>query len=265
MRLMGKIVAIHSSRGGTGKSLISVNTAAALANKGKNVCLLDLDFRAPTMYVVFKLSTEYWLNNFLNRDCEIENVLYDLTQRYNTKGKFFVGLADPSMLAIREMSMKDRKWEMKALQRLLSLRSLFEERKIDYIIFDTSPGIQYASVNAVVSSDTVVVVSTMDALDMQGTRSMIEDLYEAFGKKTGILLNKVLLPYSVPSLSPMTEADRESMLKQLKETFGIPIFGVIPCYCDVLRTSRTVILAFHNPEHPFTRDIEKFVEVLEEA
>ena len=115
------------------------------------------------------------------------------------------------------------------------------------------------------SSDTVVVVTTMDALDMQGTRSMIEDLYEAFGKKTGILLNKVLLPYSVPSLSPMAEADRESLLKQLKETFGIPIFGVIPCYCDVLRTSRTVVLAFQNPEHPFTRDIDKFVEVLEEA
>jgi len=163
------------------------------------------------------------------------------------------------------MSMKDRKWEMRALQRLLSLRRLFEERKIDYIIFDTSPGIQYASVNAVVSSDTVVVVTTMDALDIQGTRSMIEDLYEAFGKKTGILLNKVLLPYSVPSLSPLTEVDRESLSKQLKETFGIPILGMIPCYCDVLRTSRTVILAFQNPEHPFTKDIGKFVEALEEA
>jgi len=217
------------------------------------------------MYVVFKLSTEYWLNNFLDKDCEIENVLYDLTQRYNTKGKFFVGLADPSMLAIREMSLKDRKWEMKALQRLLSLRRLFEERKIDYIIFDTSPGIQYASVNAVVSSDNVVVVTTLDALDVQGTRSMIADLYEAFGKKTGILLNKVLLPYSAPGLPPLTEADRESLSKQLKETFGIPILGMIPCYCDVLRTSRAVILAFQNPEHPFTKDIAKFVEVLEEA
>ena len=36
-------LAVHSSKGGTGKTSIAVNLAAAYAMDGKNVCLLDVD------------------------------------------------------------------------------------------------------------------------------------------------------------------------------------------------------------------------------
>jgi len=254
-----KILTFHSSRGGTGKSLLSVNTAAVLVNRNKNICLLDLDFRAPSLQVIFKTTPEYWLNDFLNRECEIQNVLVDLSQRFGNKGKFLIGLADPSMLAIRDMSMKDRRWEMKALQRLLSLKELLGDTKIDYLIFDTSPGIQYSSVNAVVSSDYVIVVTTMDALDISGTRLMIDDLYRAFEKKTGILFNKVPVPLGLP----LSEADKAKLAKQLQEAFNLPIVEMIPCYCDVLHTSRTVIFALEKPDHPFTKDVGRAVDHLE--
>ena len=39
---MGKIVAVHSYKGGTGKTSLSVNLAATLAKQGKKVCLFDL-------------------------------------------------------------------------------------------------------------------------------------------------------------------------------------------------------------------------------
>ena len=39
---MGKIIAIHSYKGGTGKTSFSVNLAATYARRGKDVCLLDL-------------------------------------------------------------------------------------------------------------------------------------------------------------------------------------------------------------------------------
>ena len=51
---MGKIVAIHSYKGGTGKTSLSVNLAATYARKGYKVCLMDLDFRAPSLHVLFK-------------------------------------------------------------------------------------------------------------------------------------------------------------------------------------------------------------------
>lgn len=254
-----KSLTFHSSRGGTGKSLLSVNTAAILVNRNKNVCLLDLDFRAPSLHVIFKATPEYWMNDFLNRESEIEDVLVDLSKQFGSKGKFLIGLADPSMLAIRDFTTKDRRWEMKALQRLLSLKDALANTKIDYLIFDTSPGIQYASVNAVVSSDYVIVVTTMDALDIQGTRLMIEDLYKSFEKKTGILFNKVPVPLGLP----LSEVDKGKLAKQLQEAFNLPIVEMIPCYCDVLHTSRTVIFALEKPEHPFTKDVIRAVDHIE--
>ena len=38
-----------SGKGGVGKSTVSVNLAFALANHGKNVGLLDLDFHGPNI------------------------------------------------------------------------------------------------------------------------------------------------------------------------------------------------------------------------
>ena len=93
---MGKIMALHSYKGGTGKTLLSVNLAAMYATKGENVCLLDLDFRAPSLHAIFKTNcTEYWVNDYLNGACEIEKVLIDFTRKYTRKGKFLVGLANP--------------------------------------------------------------------------------------------------------------------------------------------------------------------------
>jgi len=140
------------------------------------------------------------------------------------KGKLFVGFGNPSTEAIREMESKDRKWEMEALCRLLSLKnSLLEKLRFDYVIFDSSPGLEYSSINAVVSADVVLVVTTLDKSDIEGTQRMIKDLNELFKKKTGVILNKV--PFDFISLEK-----RERKLKSLQ----LPIIDAIPCSCDIL-------------------------------
>ena len=96
----------------------------------------------------------------------------------------------------------------------------------------------------------------MDALDIQGTRLMIEELYKSFEKKTGILFNKVPVPLGLP----LSEVDKGKLAKQLQEAFNLPIVEMVPCYCDVLHTSRTVIFALEKPEHPFTKDVNRAVD-----
>jgi len=54
----------------------------------------------------------------------------------------------------------------------------------DYVILDTSPGLQYSSINAIVSADVVLVVTSVDKSDVEGTQRMIHGLYELFEKKT---------------------------------------------------------------------------------
>ena len=39
----GKVITVFATKGGVGKSLVATNTAAALADQGRNVCLVDLD------------------------------------------------------------------------------------------------------------------------------------------------------------------------------------------------------------------------------
>lgn len=256
---MEKIIAVHSYKGGTGKTSLSVNLAATYARRGKKVCLMDLDFRAPSLHAIFKeQSSDYWLNDYLNGVCEIDKVLVDASNDYGNGGKLVVGLANPSTEAIRDMTAKDRKWEMKALGRLLSLRSsLLGDGDFDCIIFDTSPGLQYSSINAIVTADVVLVVTSLDASDITGSQRMTSELYDLFEKKTGILVNKVIADF----LS--SEKERKKFDSYIKGVHRLPILATIPCFCEVLRAAGDFIFSEEKPDHPFTETIDKLATKVE--
>lgn len=254
---MGKIVAVHSYKGGTGKTLLSVNLAAMLAKRGKKVCLFDLDFRAPSLFVVLKSeNSECWLNDYLNGHCSIEKVLINLSDTIHGNDNFYAALANPATEAIRDMSAKDRKWEMRALGKLLSLRnSLLRDQKFDYLIFDTSPGLQYSSINAIVTADLVVVATTSDRSDVNGTSRMLKELYSLFEKKTGLVLNKVL--------DTALLSNKAEMKARVKNIYQVPMLGLVPCFCEVLRAEGSLIFAQEKPNHPFTKilnDIAKKID-----
>ena len=250
------IVAVHSYKGGTGKTLISANLATLFAAKGKKTCLLDMDFRAPSLYALFKFDQpEYWLNDYMNGACRPGKVLRNVCCEGVEKEKLFVGFANPSTEAIREMSAKDRKWEMQALARLLSLRtSLFDGLGFDHVIFDTSPGLQYSSINAVVAADIALVVTTLDESDMEGTLQMLHDLYEHFEKKTAVLLNKV------PSGLPPSES-----MKRLQSGFGslkLIFNSSIACSCDIPLSENPCFYACEKQSHPFSRTMQKIASLI---
>ncbi len=222
------------------------------ASRGKRVCLLDVDLRAPSLSSAFKNNKGYWVNDYLNKVCEVDHVLNDCTPNYVKEGKLFVGLANPATEAIREMTAKDRKWEMEALGRLLNLKtSLLDEMLFDYVILDSSPGLQYSSINAIVAADLVLVVTSIDKSDVQGTERMIHDLYDLFEKKTGIVVNKV----------PEALLSGRNFMKL--ETHQLPIVGLVPCSCDVLQSAGEYLFAFEKPAHPVTKTLQKIATKIE--
>ena len=78
---MGKIVSIHSFRGGTGKSNTTANVAALLAFAGKRVAVVDTDIQSPGIHVLFDLDEskmEATLNDYLDGKSEITEVAYDV-------------------------------------------------------------------------------------------------------------------------------------------------------------------------------------------
>jgi len=239
-------LAVHSYKGGTGKTSISANLAAIHAKKGFNVFLLDYDFRAPSLHVLFNAKPEHWLNDFLDGECSIEDSMIDLTDRYSTLGRFYIALADPSTKAIRHMMLKDREWEMKSLHKLLAAKTtLHEKLKIDYIIFDTSPGIHYSSINALVTADLVIIVMKMDEYDIQGTQEMIRGIYDVLGRKTCLLVNQMV---------GEEEDYREVVTGRFKE-FQLHQLGIIQFYKEALLTGGRSIFTLERPEHPFTQSL----------
>jgi septum site-determining protein MinD len=257
---LGKIIAVHSYKGGTGKTLLSLNLAAALVQHGKKVCLMDIDFRAPSLCTILKVGkVECWLNDYLNGTCEIDKVLVDLSDRIQNSGKLFVGLANPATEAIREMSAKDRKWEMRALGRLLALREpILNHKDFDYLIFDTSPGLQYSSINAIVSADLVIVATTLDRSDVDGTKRMLHELYDLFEKKTEIVLNKVLSDLSSRSM-------KDEMQAKLKNMYQASVLGIIPCFCDILKAEGGIIFAYEKPSHPFAKILDEMATKIDNS
>lgn len=254
---MSKIIAVHSYKGGTGKTLLSVNLAATFAKAGKKVCVFDLDFRAPSLFAILKVEkAEYWFNDYLNDTADISKVLVDLSGRLSGNGKFYAALANPATEAIRDMSSKDRKWEMRALARLLALKeTLIASQKFDYLFFDTSPGLQYSSINAIVAADLVVVATTGDRSDVDGTKRMLQELYNLFEKKTGLVLNKVL--------DASATAKKAEMSAKVKATYQVPMLGIVPCFCEVLRAEGNFIFAQDKPDHPFTKILAEMAKKIE--
>lgn len=254
---MSKIVAVHSYKGGTGKTLLSVNLAATFAKNGKKVGLFDLDFRAPSLFAILKIpNADFWLNDYLNNTCEINKALIDLSSRIPGNGKFYACLANPTTEAIRDVSSKDRKWEMRALGRLLSLReTLLRDQNFDYLIFDTSPGLQYSSINAIVAADFVVVATTGDRSDVDGTKRMLLELYNLFEKKTGLVLNKVL--------DPGVTAKKAEMQNRIKAEYQVPMLGAVPCFCEILRAEGNLIFVQDKPDHPFTKILTEMARKIE--
>lgn len=128
---------------------------------------------------------------------------------------------------------------------------------MDYIIYDTSPGIQYSSINAVAASDLRIVVTTSDPLDIEGVKNMLSEFHDIFENKILILINKVL-----PETERSLQEKEKALLSQLEETVGHPVIGVIPCYCDVLRAKRNYLLSLKNPTHPFIQKLKEIAEKL---
>ena len=182
-----------------------------------------------------------------------------MSEGYNLKGKLLLGLANPAIEAIRNIMEKSRAWEVTAVKRLFSLRStLFGDMGIDCCILDTSPGVQYASINAVISSDISVIVTTLDSLDLKGVEDMLVELYDAFAKKTVVLVNKVF-----PETRIWSSARQKNLIRRMEKRLKHSIIGVIPCYCDVLQAERTSLLAVDKPSRPFLKSLEEIAEKLE--
>ncbi len=241
-------IAIHSSKGGTGKTSIALNLAVAFAASGKDTCLIDMDLRGPSLCSMFKAKNNFWINDFLSGKCSIKDTLNDIQKDMETSGHMYLSFSNPDIGEIRDLVSKDRNWQAGALKALMTGKKELAEEDMDVIIFDTSPGVEYESINAVAASDMVVIVHNDTNACNNCTEQLIKGVYELLDKKRAIIDNMCH-----DNCLDLTERTRH----------GAPILATIPCMCEIATRSKNEVLVNTEPEHIFSKSIMRIRDKIE--
>jgi len=145
---MGKVIVVASGKGGTGKTMFSVNLGATLAKMGRSVVMIDLDMGLRNLDLYFGLENNvvYDVHDVLTGLCKIKQALI--------KDKNFHGLylmassPDRSDGYLTPLHMKVLCDKIRA--------------EYDYVIVDAPSGIDDGLVLAAAGADRAIIVCTPD-------------------------------------------------------------------------------------------------------
>jgi hypothetical protein len=97
-------------------------------------------------------------------------------------------------------------------------------------------------------------------MDIEGTRKMINDIYDSlsrFGAKYYIVLNKVP-GQTVTEQSSII--NQKTWIEEIERVVGAQVIGAIPCYCDIQFNRHEYLFAIKQPEHPFSNNLKIIAE-----
>ncbi|HEY0579617.1 MAG TPA: ParA family protein [Candidatus Nitrosocosmicus sp.] len=282
---MVKTIALHSYKGGTGKTTIAANLSTLLVSKGFNVLLIDMDVYAPSLHVYFNSKPEKWMNNYLLDDLEFSDVIYDFTSiiqdfypsalsSNKKKGIFNIVFSNPKKEEITSLDFQNRdSSKSQMLKKMLYLREKSNsDINYDFIILDTSPGIRPWSINALAIADIIILSLKMDHIDIEGTKQMAIDVYKSFinfGAKSYLLLNRIA-GYCKPSQTnkeliskpgrfEFTMLEQSETMMELENYLKMDIVSTIPCYCDIQFERQEFITVLKYPNHPFVDKMNELI------
>jgi MinD-like ATPase involved in chromosome partitioning or flagellar assembly len=253
---MSRIIAIHSFRGGTGKSNITANLAALAARRGERAGIIDTDIQSPGIHVLFGLDEakgDWSLNDFLWGDCPIEAAAYDVTAALQSPtgesrpvaGAVFLV---PSSLNSADIARVLREgYDVARLGR--GFREIIERLDLDHLFIDTHPGLNEETLLSIAIADVLVVILRPDQQDYQGTGVTIDVARTLDVPKILLIVNKAL-----PSVSS------EQLRASVAKTYDCEVAGVLPLDEDLVRLASAGVFCVHYPGHPVARRLEEIAE-----
>lgn len=202
---MGKIILVSSGKGGTGKTMFSVNMGAILAQQGCKVMLIDMDMglRNMDIYLGMENRVVYNIMDVVSGMCRIKKAMIKVRGFDNL---FFMA-ASPGR--------DDRDITPLHMEVLCEKLSKY----FDYIIIDCPAGIGDMMDVAMTSADTAVIVT-----EPEGSALRDADITERYLQKhglnnIGIVVNKVKVALMNAGLVPS--------VSEIISSFKSPVVGII--------------------------------------
>ena len=243
---MAKIIAIHSYRGGTGKSNLTANLAASLAALGGRVGVVNSDIQSPGIHLLFGLhSTEglRTLNDYLWERCAIGETATDVTPT-SLGGTGRIWLVPSSLNAGEIIKVLREGYDAGLLND--GFHDLIDDLVLDYLLIDTHPGLNEETLLSIAVSDALVVLLRPDRQDFQGTAVTVEVGRRLDVKGLVMVLNK-MLPVMV---------EREFQA-EVERAYGAPVIGVLPEALEMLELGSSDLFSLRFPDHPLSQEIRR--------
>ncbi len=254
----GKIVSIHSFRGGTGKSNTTANLAAQVALAGKRVGVVDTDIQSPGIHVLFGLDENKMgktLNDFLHGKCSIREVAFSVGEKAaDAEGRAKLAGKDlwlfPSSIRGREISQIIREgYDVNRLNE--GFQTVLKELQLDYLFIDTHPGLNEETLLSIAISDVLIIILRPDNQDFQGTAVTVDIARSLDVPNLILMVNKAIPKY-----------DFNDIKKQIEDTFKAPVAGVLPLNFDIADNASKDIFSLRYPDHDWSKALRVVSDVI---
>jgi chromosome partitioning protein len=213
-----RVIAIANQKGGVGKTTSTINLGVALAERGKDVLLIDMD---PQSNMSIGLGVD--VDNLGTRT--IYHALFDektnlpkVITKTSIPG-LFVAPATLDLTAA-DLQLFQRENRERTLNDLISPH----KKRFDYILIDCPPSLGLLTLNALVASDGVIVPLQCAYWAMRGMKQLMDTIEKV--KSTGMnpsldLTGILLTMYNSRTLHS------HQVLQRAREAFGNKVFKTV--------------------------------------
>jgi pilus assembly protein CpaE len=241
-QMPGRVVSVFCTKGGTGKSVVAINLAVALAKRTiQPVVLVDADLQFGDVALMLQLQPTHTIAEAVQAGDRLDgSLLENLLLRHPPSG--LLVLAAPT-----EPSSADQIGRADLTRILDILRE-----RCAYIVVDTSANFAEVTLAAIESSDDILVMAGLDVMSLKSARIGLQTM-----RVLGIPFSRVKFVLNRANTRVgLTEADAERAL-QLKVDAALP--------SDILvaeSVNRGVPVVTSAPRSKFAKSIDNLADVL---
>ncbi|MGA1598945.1 MAG: MinD/ParA family protein [bacterium] len=243
-----RVLSVTSGKGGVGKTNVSINLACALAEKGRQVYLLDADLGLANIDVLLNLTPAYTIEHVLSGEKHLREIVVDGPS--NIK----VLPSSSGVVELADLGEEDQ-------QRLIFMLEELED-SIDYLIIDTGAGISSGVLRFNVSADEVLLVATPDPSSLTDAYSTIKVMVNRYNVRS----------FNLIANSVSSQEEGRSVFERLQKVtrdflqVELNYLGFIPRDTDLaksVRMQKPLLEAF--PQSPAAKSIRALAHRLDQS